>query len=103
MAGTVNISDDAAFCWKKWGFEAFRAKVRLIGWPINMGTMPGPTYNRNKYNYTVLFALLQRLEKAESPTSNNDDDDEEVDDMPLLSVVPWDEGESLAIASVLFG
>lgn len=61
-----------------------------------MGTMPGSTYKRSKFNNSVLFALLAKLEKAQQRTGNVDGEDAEDEDIPGLNVVPWDNGESLA-------
>jgi hypothetical protein len=76
--------------WARWPEFAFRYQIRLVGWPAEIGKVPGPGFNHKvDMKSKVLAKLISARIQALSP---DDGEDGIVDEGPLCRIEPWTEG-----------
>ena len=76
--------------WACWPEFAFRYQIRLIGWPAEIGKVPGSGFNhkvnlKSKVLAKLISACIQAL-------SHDEGEDEVVDEGPLCHIEPWTDG-----------
>ena len=89
----VDPGDDKKIqmAWARWPDMAFRYQIRLVGWPAEIGKVPGPGFN---HKVNMKPKVLAKLVSARIQALSGEDEDDEgiLDEGPLCRIEPWTDG-----------